>query len=123
MQAFGIAGGGGRRSAQRQTAPLLGVLTTLQKSWATYLVDVSATGARVQGDCLPGDSEEFFLIVEGVKAFGTIAWTRDDERGVTFDPPLTQGEEDKLRGAICRTRGLSADRRAAQDDWDLGLAR
>jgi hypothetical protein len=103
--------------------PLIAVVTTLRESRSAILVDVSATGARLLGPDLPQPAEELFLTVEGVVVFGTVAWERDDERGVAFDEPLKAIDEARLRQRVAQAKGLSPEMRAAFDDWALGFAR
>jgi hypothetical protein len=123
MSAFGKSKGGGRRSASRATAPLVAIITTLQGSHSAVLVDLSATGARLQGPRLPGRGEELFVTVDDVVGFGAVAWSRGNERGVAFDPPLAPSEEQRLRSKIKETVGLPPDMRAAFDNWVLGCGR
>lgn len=123
MGTFGKCKGGGRRSATRTTAPLLVTVTTLARSQSAVLIDVSCTGARLRGTDLPETGEELFLNVEGVIAFGTVAWMEDDERGVAFESDLTASDEKRLRQAVALARGLPPEMRAALDDWTLGVAR
>ena len=61
---FGKQGGGGRRGAPREAAPLLAVYTTVTKSHEVVLVDVSSTGARLRGPNLPEAGDELFVSVE-----------------------------------------------------------
>jgi hypothetical protein len=123
MGTFGKCKGGGRRSATRTAVPLIAVVTTLRESRSAIVVDVSATGAKLQGSNLPQSSEELFLTVEGVVAFGTVAWARDDERGVAFDVPLNANDEARLRQKVALAKGLPPEMKAAFDDWAVGLAR
>ena len=123
MSGFGKCVGGGRRSASRMAVPLIAVVTTLRESRSAILVDVSATGARLLGPDLPQPAEELFLTVEGVVVFGTVAWEKDDERGVAFDEPLKAIDEARLRQRVDQAKGLSPELRAAFDDWAMGFAR
>ena len=123
MGTFGKCKGGGRRSATRTAAPLIATVTTLARSQPAVLVDVSSTGARLRGTDLPETGEELFLNVEGVIAFGTVAWMEDAERGVAFESDLAAFDETKLRQAVALARGLPPEIRAALDDWTLGVAR
>ena len=123
MHNFGKQVGGGRRSAARMVAPLTAVITTLRESRSAILVDVSATGAKLRGSDLPGPSEELFLTVDGVIAFGTVAWESNSDRGIVFDAPLKAVDEARLKRKVGEARGLSPDLRAAFDDWAQGFAR
>jgi hypothetical protein len=76
MFAFGKSPGGGRRTATRDAAPLIVLLTTIAKTHQTVLVDISATGARLKGDELPPVGAELCVTVEQVKTFATAMWRR-----------------------------------------------
>ena len=123
MVGFGKCEGGGRRAAVRQTAPLIVVLSTLTKSHAAVLIDVSLTGARVRGDDLPHEGEELIIAVEGVRTFGSVHWVRDGECGIHFDDPLPPADVAALCRKAARGRGESPEARAAFEDWTLGTAR
>lgn len=123
MTNFGKCSGGGRRSAVRQTAPLIVVLSTLTRSHAAVLVDVSQTGVRVRGDDLPDEGEELNIGIEGIRNFGSVSWKHDDECGIAFDDPLSEPDVATLCRKASNSRGYSIEARAAFDDWNLGLAR
>jgi len=123
MSRFGKSNGGGRRSAQRATAPLIAVVTTLKGSQSTVLVDVSDAGARLQGRDLPRKGEELFLATEEVVAFGSIVWSDGDARGMRFDEPLRPGEYQFLRQRVTQAAGLPPHIKAAFEDWTIGVAR
>ena len=123
MSIFGKCKGGGRRSASRTKVPLIAVVTTLAETQSAIVVDVSSTSIRLRGPNLPGKGEELFVNVEGVLAFGTVAWADDDERGIEFDSPLCPGTEQLLRQKVAQAAGLPPEIKAAYDDWMLGVAR
>ena len=123
MSIFGKRKGGGRRSASRTPVPLIAVVTTLAESQSAIVVDVSSTGIRLHGADLPRKGEELFVNVEGVMAFGTVAWAADQQRGIEFDSPLCSGTEQMLRHKVAQAAGLPPEIKAAYDDWTLGVAR
>ena len=86
---FGKRGGGGRRSAPREAAPLLAVYTTVTKSHEVVLVDVSSSGALLRGPNLPEVGDELFVSVENIKAFGTVARVDEHEFAIAFDRRLS----------------------------------
>lgn len=120
---FGKRKGGGRRSAARAAAPLMAVVSTVAASRSAEVVDVSSTGVRLQGDHLPHLGDELSVNMEGVTAFGMVVWEHGTERGVQFDSPLDVVDDQTLREKIIKAGGVSAERRAAIDDWTLGVAR
>ena len=123
MSQFGKCNGGGRRSAHRQSAPLMAVIATLRHTYSAILVDVSCTGVRLRGEELPGVGDELMLTIETVRGFGTIAWKHDGECGIAFDEPLAAADVDELRRRASNSHGYSPELRAALDDWNVGLAR
>ena len=123
MSVFGKCGGGGRRAAQRSSAPLIAVFTTLSESHSALVVDVSSTGARLRASHLPPMGQALMLTIEDVRAFGTVACSEHGECGIAFDPPLTLEEEQHLRWRVSTTRGLPPDVKAAFDSWVTGCGR
>ena len=120
MSTFGKRGGGGRRKAARENLPLIAVFTTMTCSYTAELVDVSATGARLRATHAPDEGEEIFLSVDKLKTFGVVAWSHDQEFGVTFDLQFAEEDVDYLRSKVARTVGLTADMRLALDLWAAG---
>ena len=117
---FGKRGGGGRRGAPREAAPLLAVYTTVTQSHEVVLVDVSNTGARLRGPQIPEVKDELFVSIGTIKAFGKVAWVDQPEFGVAFDPPLPTETLEALRGQVKKGAGLSPEEKAAIDLWVLG---
>ena len=121
--AFGKCDGGGRRTAPRQAAPLIAIITTLKDTHEARLVDVSTTGVRLKGEDLPVEGEELFLTIESVRTFGCVAWRRDGECGIAFEGPLPPDAVNGLRQKAAKMGGQPPELRAAFEDWTLGLAR
>ena len=119
---FGKSAGGGRRAAPREAAPMLAVYTTVTRSHSALLVDVSGTGARLRAPQLPGEGDELVVTIATVKAFGSVAWVRDDQFAMAFDEPLNSEDLELLRDIVRAGRGLTPDIKAAIDDWVLGRA-
>jgi PilZ domain len=122
MSTFGKSEGGGRRSATRSEAPLVGLLTTMEGTRSAVVVDVSATGARLRGKDLPGKWSDFFISLDGVVTFGTVQWEDGDERGIEFDGRLDPADEQLLQKKIHAARAMPPELRAAFEDWTTGLA-
>ena len=87
------------------------------------LVDVSRTGARLCGQRMPDEGEELILSLEGVRTYGTVAWSHGDQCGVRFGELLPDESLERLRASVARSRGLTPDLKAAYDDWMIGVAR
>ena len=122
MGAFGKSEGGGRRSAVRSAAPLIGLVTTLDGTRSAVIVDVSATGARLRGKDLPPPWANFFINVDGVVTFATVQWEDGDERGIEFDAALQEDDLKLLEQKVANARGLPPEIKAAFDDWTQGVA-
>ena len=123
MSEFGKRKGGGRRAAERQPVPLIALFTTMAGSWSGNLVDISCTGAQLEGLELPRLGEVMEIRIEGVKAFGIVTWSSDHNCGVAFDAPLTAGDVVLLRQKASIFKGLLLNTKAALDDWQTGFAR
>ena len=117
---FGKRLGGGRRAAERAHGSLTVVATTVTKSVAVELLDMSTTGARLKGNYLPDKHEELMVSIGTLKAFGTVAWSRGTECGVNFDLPIGEREVDTVREAVAERRGISLEMKSALDAWTVG---
>ena len=123
MSTFGKRKGDGRRSATRSPVPLIAMVKTLKGAHSSVLIDVSATGTRLGGHDLPQYHEDLLVTVEGISAFGTVAWAEGNERGVAVDGPLSARDEQFLRQKVAQFRAMPAAIRAAFEDWSIGFAR
>lgn len=97
IRKFGKAIGGGRRQASREPLPVSAVLSRIEQRQLAVLVDFSNTGARLKGSRLPPVGEPVSLLIDCVRAYGTVAWVDDNLCGVAFDAPLARFEVDRLR--------------------------
>ena len=120
---FGMRGGGGRRSVARETTPLTAVYTTVTKSMAAELVDVCSTGARLRCDYVPTKNEELLVSIGAIRVFGTVAWSRRNECGVSFESALTDEAVQQLRQKAQEGRSMTLEAKEAFDAWTLGMAR
>lgn len=123
MTVFGKRIGGGRRVDGRFSAPLVAQLSTLAKTFRTVLVDLSATGARLQGSDLPRHDDDLYFSAGDVKAVATVKWRRDMECGIQFCEPLPQEQVIALRTHVAEGANLPPEMRAALQDWVMGIAR
>lgn len=123
MGTFGKCLGGGRRSSDRVSAPLVAVYTTVTKTHRVSLVDVSTSGAKLTGDFLPDEGEEMFVSFGALRAFGQVIWSDCGQFGVAFDPPLSSLDVHLLQTRGAQGLGLSAEMKAALDVWMAGAAR
>jgi len=123
MRSFGKCRGGGRRSSERQAAPLIAVVTTLKEAHNAVLVNISQTGVRLRGDNLPDEGAELFVSVERIRSFGTVAWKDAGECGICFDGPLPAADVAAIRSGATKGGPLALQFQTAFDDWTQGLAR
>lgn len=108
MRMFGRSNGGGRRQAPREELPIPATISSLHATREVSIVDLSATGARVQGRGLPHAGAPVSIWMETVRVFGLVAWVSGDCCGVEFDPPLPSFEVDRLRREVRRAALTSA---------------
>jgi hypothetical protein len=89
------------------------------------MTDISCLGARLSGNELPMNGEALELTVEGVRAFGTVAWLNECECGIAFDDPLEPLEVERLRriAGIPSLAKLSIEQRVALERWLLSEPR
>lgn len=123
MVSFGKSSGGGRRSATRETAPLLVLLSTLSRNYNAILSDISATGVRLNARDLPDIGSELYFSVGEVKTVATVRWRTGEECGLQFYEPLLKGEVIGVRRLAAKSAGLHPVLSAALDDWVPGVAR
>ena len=120
---FGRSRGGGRRCAHREVAPVLVSFTTLTGVCSAVLVDVSPTGARLQGERLPQVGDELVLTMDRLKTFATVAWAGERECGLSFDLALPPEEIHRLKQSVGRAAAWAPELRAAYEEWRDGAAR
>jgi hypothetical protein len=125
MPLFGKRVGGGRRRASREHLPMPAMLSTIDNYHIATVVDLSSTGARIQGDRLPPAGLPISIKLDCVRAFGVVAWCRDGQCGVAFDDPLSKFELERLRREVklASLAWRSVDEKLASEDWASGLAR
>ena len=84
-----IDGLAGRRRVLREEVILAGSAQSLQSSRPVVIVDVSPTGAKLQGRDFASLDPEVLISVGGVELFAQVAWTTRAECGVTFEESLS----------------------------------
>jgi hypothetical protein len=87
----------GRRSVPRAQAPLIALLVTAAAEHRADLVDVSRTGARLQGEMLPEVGVELTFRADDVEAYGEVVWRERNWCAVEFGTPIGGPEVQRLR--------------------------
>ena len=115
----------GRRAQPRAAIRLSGSVDSLNGRRRTRLLEVSVTGARLQGLDLPAVGREVILVCGDVDTFGKIVWAASDRRGVHFDEPISTQQLLALREASesVERSGVTPEEMEAIADWTNGLAR
>jgi hypothetical protein len=108
MRIFGRSIGGGRRQSPREALPIAVTVSSLHQTREANVVDLSATGARLQGLHLPAAGEPVSLWMETVRVFGAVAWVHGNQCGLEFDPPLPGFEVERLKREVRRAALSSA---------------
>ena len=105
-----IDGPAGRRRVLREEVILAGSARSLKSSRPVVVVDVSATGAKLQGRDFASLDREVLISVGGMDLFAQVAWTTLRECGVTFEELLTDEaiEHIKRDGRWAHVMGIAA---------------
>src|SRR5437763_1162851 len=115
----------GRRAEPRAYIQLAASLEGLGGRNSASLLDVSRTGARLEGAQLPTAGKDVVLRCGSVDTFGTVVWNASGRCGVHFDEPIGGKELVALRGIAVATErsGMTPEELQARADWANGLAR
>ena len=115
----------GRRAEPRAYLIWPASVEALNGRNSVNLLDVSRTGARLEGTDLPEVGKDIILKCEAIDTFGTVAWNIGGRCGVEFDEPLSRQELITLRNvAVAAERaGMTPEEMQATADWVNGLAR
>jgi hypothetical protein len=122
---FGKRAGGGRRIAPRLPAEVPARILGLNSSETRILVDVSSTGAKLNGADFFGGERDVRLKVGLVHVLATVVWSDGNQCGLTFDEPLSPLQVHQLHreGDRARVLRITPEERLAAEDWCNGLAR
>ena len=127
MGGFGkrIDGPGGRRAAPRSNTFRAAGIMTLDRSQVGYLLDVSTTGAKLDGAGDLSIGQDIWLRVGKIDILATVVWTGPNNCGVHFDTPLDDTTVALLaqvpQGAMYAR--LSPEEKLGAADWLNGLIR
>jgi hypothetical protein len=115
----------GRRSQPRAAVNLPITIATLDGNKRISLLEVSLSGARLEGTALPHVGKYAVLMCGAVEAFGTVVWATENRCGMQFDEPITLSELVALRRVAVKVEdsGITPEEIQAVADWESGLAR
>ena len=115
----------GRRHEARACLLLGAYAEALSGNRQVTLLDVSRSGARVEGPQLPAVGRDIVLRCEGIDAFGTVVWAASGRCGIRFDQPVPGADVVELRrlAAAAGRSKMTPEERQAAADWANGLAR
>jgi hypothetical protein len=115
----------GRRSDPRAYILFGASVEALNGKTPIVLLDVSRSGARLEGAGLPEVGKDIILQCGAIDTFGTIVWAAGKRRGMHFDEPLSTQELVALRdvAVAAEQAGMTPDEERAAADWMNGLAR
>ena len=66
-----------------------GSALSLDGSKSVLVENIGPCGAKLRGRKLPSIGEQIVVWIEQGQAFGSIAWSGFDQRGIVFDAPLS----------------------------------
>lgn len=127
MTDFGkrLDGPGGRRAAPRKPSFTATGIMTVDRSQVGYLLDVSATGAKLDGGGGLSIGQDIWLKTGNIDVLAQVVWSGRSICGVQFDTPLTDDEIKQLsqvpQGALFAS--LSTEEKLGAADWANGLVR
>ena len=88
---------GGRRKSPRQPVSLAASASTVGGCQSVTVENVCASGARLRGRVIPSAGKELMITVGSMSLLAEVAWSRDEECGIEFDPPLDQQDVRALK--------------------------
>ena len=115
----------GRRDQPRAHLLLAASVEALSGRNSVNLLDVSRTGARLEGVELPAVGKDIVLRCGEIDTFGTVVWSSGGQCGLQFDEPISGSELIELRNAAMAAEqsGLTPEELQAKADWASGVAR
>lgn len=111
----------GRRTEPRAVIILPASAEAISGNRNVKLLEVSRSGARLEGDRLPQTGKDVLIRCGRIEAFGAVAWTKAGRCGIHFDEALSP--KDLLALRVLSNDTEMSDERQAAADWASGLAR
>ena len=115
----------GRRRSSRVRIELPAYAQTVSGRKDVRLLNLSTTGAMLEGPSLPAAGLDVVIKCGGTDAFGVVIWLRDGRCGIDFDGPLDPAdvESQRLTGISSASSGISPEEEQAARDWVQGRTR
>lgn len=112
----------GRRAAPRVRIALPAYAQTVSGRKDVRLLDLSRTGAMLEGPSLPVTGQDVVIKCGGTDAFGVVVWARPERCGIRFDEPIPQEdvERQRLSGEFSARSGITPDQMQAAKAWATG---
>jgi hypothetical protein len=114
-----------RRAAKRARIKLPASIRTITGQREVSLLDLSGTGAMLEGKDLPEMGHDVVLKSGNLDVLGVVVWCRNGRCGVTFDQPIAEEEVHRhwLEGIKTSHLGIAPEVREAAKDWVEGRIR
>jgi hypothetical protein len=77
-----------KRDTKRQRLLLTAQLEDVHGLRDVHLLNISATGAKIDAEETPVQGDPVTLIVGGLRVAGRVAWVDEHRFGVSFDMPI-----------------------------------
>lgn len=87
----------GRRGAPRVRVALPAAAETVSGRKRVRLLNLSRTGAMLEGPNLPEVGQHVYLKSGAVDVFATVIWSSDGRCGITFDHPVREEQVQRLK--------------------------
>ena len=115
----------GRRANPRAHIVLPATVDAINGHLRISLLDISQTGARLEGSGLPDVGKDVILKCGEIDAFGTVIWAVAGRCGLLFDEPISATDLVALRrvAVAAEQSGITPEELQATADWMNGLAR
>lgn len=115
----------GRRVEPRANIVLPASVEALDGRQSISLIEVSRSGARLEGADLPAIGKGVILRCGKLDTFGTVVWAVDGRCGVAFDEPISTQELIEIRhlAVVAERAHMTPEEIQAMADWKNGLAR
>jgi hypothetical protein len=105
-----IDGPAGRRRVLREDVVLAATVQSLKSTRPVVVVEVSPTGAKLQGRDFTSLDRDVLIRVGGIDLLAQIAWTSRGECGVTFEEALSDEMVELIKrdGRWAHVMGIAA---------------